>query len=84
MSVEATGRTVVKEEMNTDQIVGSESEAPCQLEQSQLKSMKVSVDRGGTTTTATVQSVKQGHNGLQNRVESGIGGLRSAARHQAE
>ena len=65
MSVEATGRTFVKEEMNTDQIVESDGEAPCQLEQSQLKSMKVSVDRGGTTTTATVQRVKQGHDGLQ-------------------
>ena len=65
MSVEATRRTVVKEEMNTDQIVESDGEAPCQLEQSQIKYMKVSVDRGGTTTTATVQRVRQGHNGLQ-------------------
>ena len=47
---------VVKEEMNTDQIVESDGEAPCPLEQSQSKSMKVSVDRGGTTATATVQS----------------------------
>ena len=65
MSVEATGRTDVKEEMNTDQIVESDGEAPCQLEQSQFKSMKVSVDRGGTTTTATVQRARQGHDGSQ-------------------
>ena len=72
MTVEATGRTVVKEEMNTDQIVESDGDAPCQLEQSQLKSMQVSVDRGGTTTTATVQRVRQGHDGSQTQWKAAL------------
>ena len=69
MSAEATGRTVAMEEVNTDQIVESDGGASCQLEQSQLQSMKVSLDRGGTTTTATVQRVRP--RWITNTVESG-------------
>ena len=76
MSAEATGRTVV-----TDQIVESDGGASCRLEQSQSQSMEVSLDRGGTT-SATVQRVRP--RWIINTVESGIGGLRSVARHQAE
>ena len=51
------------------------------LKQSQLQSMKVSLERGGTT-TAAIQRV--GTQLTTNNVESGIGGLRSVAGHQAE
>ena len=68
------------EEVNTDQIVESDGGASCQPEQSQLQSMKVSLDRGGAT-TATVQRVRS--RWITNTVESGVGGLRSVARHQA-
>ena len=82
MSEEATGRTVAMEEVNTDQIVESDGGASGQLEQSQLQSMTVSLNRGGTTTTATVQRVRP--RWITNTVEIGIGGLRSVVRHQAE
>ena len=52
MSAEATGRTVAMEEVNTDQIVESDDGgASGQLEQSQLQSMTVSLNRGGTRCT---------------------------------
>ena len=82
MSAEATGRTVVMEEVKTDQIVESDGGASCQLEQSQLQSMKVSLNGGDTTTTATGQRVRP--RWITNNVESGCSGLRSVARHQAE
>ena len=72
-SVEATGRTVVMEEVNTDQIVERDGGAPCQVQ-----SMTVSMNRGGTTTAATVPRCST------NTVESGIGCVRSVARHQGE
>ena len=70
------------EEVNTDQIVENDGGAPCQLAQSQLQSMTVSLNRGGTTTTDTVQRVKTTMD--YNTVESRIDDLRSVARHQAE
>ena len=60
------------EEVNTDQIVESDGGASRQLKQTQLQSMKVSLDRGGTATD-TVQRVRPRR--ITNTVESGIGGL---------
>ena len=82
MSAEATGQTVAREEVNTDEIVESDGGASCRLEQSQLHSMTVSLNRGDTTTTATVQRVRP--RWITNTVESGIDGGRTVARHQAE
>ena len=61
------------EEVNTDQIVERDGGAPCQVQ-----SMTVSMNRGGTSTAATVPRW------ITNTVESGIGCLRSVARHQGE
>ena len=58
MSAGATGRIVAMEEVDTNHIVESDGGASCQLEQSQLQSMKVSLNRGGTTTIATVQRAR--------------------------
>ena len=81
-SAGATGQTVAMgERVNTDQIVERDGGASCQLDENQILSMIVSLDRD-VTTTATMQ--RAGTQMTTNNVESGIGGLRSVAGHQAE
>ena len=78
-SAGAIGQTVAG--VNTDQIVERDGGASCQLDQNQLQSVKVSLDRD-VTTNATMQRV--GTQLTTNNVESGIGGLRIVAGHQVE